>query len=427
MANAGSTPDGTQSPSECYRALFRELDATGLIEKHLDPPTLVAARQASTDASKWSNFLRGTSTATSVLNLRGLAKRARTGEVTMDFTPSDDASAAQVRRVLLLAQARRLSSDGHDRRYVHDMGLLGVAPAGSEARMEAASARARASTYALAGTGPRKRPRADTDLLWPADASTALSAPYTVDDFVPTFASEEQDTPGTQEPQSFASILGSTNPVLRSVKSRRRILRLRAAALQQTRLPPSPPPPPPPPISLNTEPPPASARYAALGRAAAGLLLEHAGYTHSSSRALDVLVDATTQLVERAASRLISAREQFDVNSSSQNHASLAQAALADVRGGIAALQSYATYEARKAAVELAAAEERLTARGARAPVPPVPPVPDKSDASAKLNAATYSFGVLPDGGRMDVLGIESTPPRAMACAALQVTDPDAK
>lgn len=424
MASAGSTPEDITS--ECYRSLFIQLDASGFLENQLDRTALTHARAASTDASKWSTFLRGPITATSVSNLRTLVTRARDGDMSMDSTPNNDSTSAQVRRVLLLANARNLSTDGNESRYMSDMGLLGVAPAGSEALSESANTRARAPTYALAGAGPRKRPRADTDLLWPADATTALAAPYTISDVLPIFATEKQ-MPVTSETLSFSSILGNSNPVLRSVKSRRCIIRLRAAALKQSRLPPSPPPPPPLPISVNTQPPPASARYAALGRAAAALLLEHAGYTHASSRALDVLVDAATQLVHRAASRLSSAREQLDSEGTPENRVALAQAALADVRGGTAALQSYATYEARKAAAELVAAEGRLIARGARAPTPPTPPIPDKTDASAKLNAASYAFGVLPDGAQIDVLGIEPPPPRAMACAAVQVPDPDAK
>ena len=425
--------------SEHYRALFKELDAKGSIEAQLDSITLASARTASANPAQWHTYLYGVdggsegSTQTTISSLRLLATRARDGDVTMDSTTNNNPNIAQLRRILLLATSRKLSSDGYDHHYVDDMGLLGVAPAGNEAQTEAAITRARAGTYALAGTGPRKRPRADTDLLWPADSSTALRAPYTCVDVLPIFGDDPPTEPVTSTPQSYTSILGTSNPVLRSVKARRRILRLRAAALQQSRLPPSPPPPPPPPLSLTTPPapPPRATRYAEMGRAAAALLLEHAGYTHSSSRALDVLVDSAAQFIARAASRLSSARERFDSNSDGShtphNRLALAQAALADVRGGTASLQSYATWEARKAAAELASAEERLTARGARAPTPPVPPVPDKSDPSAKLNAATYSFGVLPDGAHIDVLGIEPVPPRAMACAAVQVSDPDAK
>lgn len=174
---------------------------------------------------------------------------------------------------------------------------------------------------------------------------------------------------------SFSALLTASNPVLRSVHSRARLIALRELAL--TGKAPQPRSNDknvgaPLRIGEASTPSGAAPRVAALGRASAALVLEHAGFTHTSARALDALVDASRRLVESMGSRLVAARELFEVSNPPVPAplGALAKAALAasgggaggSVRGGASALQSYATYEARKAVSEIITSEQKLVA-----------------------------------------------------------------
>lgn len=266
--------------------------------------------------------------------------------------------------------------------------------------------------------------------------------------------------------ESFASLLGEENAVLKSVMSTRRILALRKAAIaarDKNSVRPTPvkaepteivgaaarPTPLLPSVQaaafvIENEPTcriDATARYTAIARAATALMLEQAGFTHTSTRALDVLTDAAAQLVHRLGKRLNSARErvgEIDVAEAPEPAEALIEAARVvtargGVRGGAAALDSYANYETRRLAVEQQSAEHRLSAlcthygadtEKVLAKLEPKQSEHQHGDSFSTLNDASWTFGYLPRGAAINVLGATPTPPRTLGCAVLRCSDP---
>lgn len=484
-------------PTACmdtYRELFAQLDKRDYWLGLLDEEGLLRARSYCEEGGKaWRNFFHGTSPDGDVGgdidivgSFRALSERARNnngGKEKMDINSygegendaemgSNDASSV-VRRELMLALVDRIS--GEESEIYEDYVLLDDAENDDDNEHESNNGNVRSSVYKLvgdiangtSGNGERKRPRS------PNSSSLSDTDVEVLPDFQSAVPLSRADV-ASAVPESFSSLLGAGNPVLRSVRSKQRILALRAAALSQN----NPPATTIPKAANGTSPEPeymiscinnsddtnnsgekstSEERIVTLGRAAAALVLEHVGYTHASTRALDVLVDASYILVRSIGKRLASSRERLDpspngssteehlanVNSFTSNRATLANAALTDVRGGAAALQSYATYEARKAAAELVNSEQRLSAACTQRGIDPkkvhIKPlrsngngtgdgtIDDGVEASSKLNAATWQFGLLPQRARIDILNSTSAhpaPPRKLVCRVLGVNDP---
>lgn len=191
-----------------------------------------------------------------------------------------------------------------------------------------------------------------------------------------------------------------------------------------------------------------SCRMKAIAHAATALMLEQAGFTHTSTRAIDVLSDALGRMIRDIGLRLSSTRERVGESDREEPpgraemllEATRVVTAHGGVRGGAAALQAYHNYDMRRIAVEQIHAENQLTqacaengadaAAAIRAIEPPARNVLPAHvhgrvpDVFRSLNDAAWIFGYLPSGARLNVLGAAPTPPRSLGCSAIGCPEP---